>query len=128
MQLEGESQIIKELRLFTCFSIALVWFLEGILLIYQTFLLLCGMTGYELNRGGSKVKYLQGREVMDLPFNRGLIGNIFGVFRRDNLLHSIKQHTDQGQIFETWKLHARKNIRDVEFCENLWANKYYNCC
>ena len=186
-----ESQLAKEGRMLLCFCLAAVWFMLASLLLYQTWLVFSGMTGYECNRGSSKVRYFAGREVLDLPFSRGLLGNVRGLVKRDAVLGGwgwgwggggggggfrgccsswrgrwlrwrwwlcgsggsggssgggAKEHADDqtsgssgssggsgGSTVaewagERWELRPRKDIRDVDLCENLWANRYYTCC
>ena len=135
--LADELQVIKEGRMLVCFVLALVWFLMALLLAYQTWLVASSMTGYECNRGSSKVKYFSGREVMDLPFSRGLLANVLGLFRRDAVCarsgccakDKDKVHVDERLGGgEQWLLHPRKNLSEIELSESLWANKYYTCC
>ena len=137
-----EPQIIKEGRMFLCFLLALLWFLLFSLTIYQSWLVLSSMTGYECNRGSSKIKYFTGREIMDMPFSKGVCSNIFGLLKRDalygrlmSILNSSKQKTEGDNNndtlkkgFQIWEIRPRKNIQDVELCEDLWANKHYTCC
>lgn len=138
------SELLREGRLLLGFVLGALWCFLACLWIFQTWLVFAGMTGYECNRGSSKVKYFKGREVMDLPFSRGPVRNLWGLLQRDEAMNkyiSWKQASETklldvedglgaggSQQLQHWVLHPRKNIADVDLCENLWANKYYSCC
>lgn len=149
---ETTSDVLREVRLMLGFVLGALWCFLICLWIFQTWLVLAGMTGYECNRGSSKVKYFKGREVMDLPFSQGPFWNLVSLVQRDECAKrylswysrwmtrtgtreehdDIEQQGRQGfssvSTTFSWVLHPRKNIQDVELCENLWANKYYSCC
>jgi len=107
-------------------TVILLYFLllfVGGLYVFHSFLACSCITTYEFMRS-ERIDYLKGTRDFDLPYSRGLGGNLKFFFFQDGLFYIIFNRKWKA---ENWKLPG-KIIRDGDWHENIWENKYWSCC
>jgi palmitoyltransferase len=78
--------------------LALLQLAVGTLLIFHSFLAASGMTSYEFMRA-DKVGYLEGTRDFDLPFSRGLSGNLRRFCLADGLAPALRWLTSGASCY-----------------------------
>lgn len=70
-----------------------------------------------------KLEYLNGVEVLDLPFGRGLCRNLVVFIQRDALI-------DRRLAWEpvVWRIEHDTCDGSDNWWEHPWRNKYWSCC
>jgi len=111
-------------------------FFSMIMWVFHTYLVVTNTTTFEISKG-TEVDYLRGTEICDLPFGRGLCGNIklFCCFR--DACSSVYSRCKSVVMLTTistawrpilWKLPGTI-VRDSEdWWAHPWQNKYWSCC
>ena len=108
----------------TVLFLYIVLLFVGGLYLFHSFLACTCLTTYEFMRS-DRIDYLKGTRDFDLPYSRGLGGNLKFFIFKDGLLHIL---FNRKWTPEPWKLPG-KIVRDSEeWWENLWENKYWSCC
>ena len=107
-----------------CIALGILWLFAFGFLAFHSFLLLSNMTTNEFMRA-TKLDYLTNTEDFDLPFSRGIVGNVFVYFAQDGLLCALCRR-DWAPI--PWVRPAFIDRDSEEWWNNLWQNKYWSCC
>lgn len=92
--------------------------------VFHTFLLLTNMTTNEFLRA-HRLDYLVNTEDFDLPFSRGLVGNVRVYFGQDGLLTALRGAT-WAPI--PWVRPAFIERDSDDWWNHPWQNKYWSCC
>mmetsp|Transcript_23660 Transcript_23660/g.35081 ORF Transcript_23660/g.35081 Transcript_23660/m.35081 type:complete len:454 (+) Transcript_23660:68-1429(+) len=100
--------------------------------IVHTWLMLTNGTTFELEKR-EHVEYLKGSELCDLPFSRGLCGNLtLFCCMRDaaSCASSMRRKTRKRENFRPilWKPVVKAETNSDDWINNPWQNKYWTCC
>jgi len=114
------------LALFTVIMLYIFLIIAGPLLCFHSWLAATNTTSYETTRGTENLWYLApGTKECDLPFSRGLFGNLRAFCCvRDGMWEILGKRWSPS----TWKPPGRINHESDDIWENPWHNKYYSCC
>ncbi|GFH57966.1 hypothetical protein CTEN210_14442 [Chaetoceros tenuissimus] len=101
---------------------------------FHTWLMLTNNTTFEMEKR-EHIEYLRGTQLCDLPFSRGLCGNLklFCCFRDTKKWCSRqKRNSSAGNNpnFQPilWKPVGKVDQHSEDWANNLWSNKYWSCC
>ena len=93
-------------------------------LAFHAFLALTNMTTNEFLRA-HKLDYLHNTEDFDLPFTRGLVGNLRVYFGQDGLVAALCR---REWAPTPWVRPAFIDRDSEDWWNNPWQNKYWSCC
>jgi len=101
-----------------------------VILLMHTFMAISNTTTFECSKGPRHLDYLRGTEITDLPFSRGLFGNVrMFCCQRD----AAWQRLSSPPSTSSWKpilwQPPGKIVRDSEdWWNHPWENRYWTCC
>mmetsp|Transcript_16424 Transcript_16424/g.47204 ORF Transcript_16424/g.47204 Transcript_16424/m.47204 type:complete len:423 (-) Transcript_16424:1339-2607(-) len=96
--------------------------------VTHTWIALSSVTTFECGKA-RHLEYMRGTKAGDLPFSKGLDGNIRSFCCvRDTTWHWIMGLSDQHWTPTVWRPPG-KIVRDsTDWWEHPWENKYWSCC
>ena len=113
-----------EKPLLLCLGLWLGFALLGIFFIFHCFLCLTNMTTHEFLSSGY-VDYLHNTEDFDLPFTRGLRGNLGCYFLQDGSYAALRR---RSWTPTPWVRPCFIDRESDDWWNNPWQNKYWSCC
>ena len=136
--------IISKLYMYSIYTVAiLLW-------LIHTTLALGNSTTFEATKGPEHIDYLEGTNMMDLPFSTGLLHNIRLFFSRDDcclwikdgsigkiavccckaniLKEMLHKKTADNWTPILWKMPDFIDRESEDWWNHPWQNKYWSCC
>lgn len=107
------------------------------MVVIHTWMAVSSSTTFELSKGTRHIEYLIGTNLSDLPFSKGLVGNLrFFCCQRDDLcnggavcLPCIKACPSTTEWRPTiWQPPGKVDRDSEDWWEHPWQNKYWSCC
>ena len=138
-----DAEKIRKLRSLEVFDITyillnILWLYFGALLATHTWFAVSSMNTFEIAKGTRKFSRMKESELeaLDLPFSRGILGNLFGYCCKRDFFGLYWLRIDWSKLRlhrapwepEIWELPPRINHDDELCCDNMWHNRYYSCC
>ena len=109
---------------FLAVSLTLLFLVCAAFFVFHTFLLLTNMTTNEF-LGAHRLDYLHNTEDFDLPFTRGLAGNVAVYFGQDGAFTALRR---SEWLPTPWVRPAFIDRDSDDWWANPWQNKYWSCC
>ncbi|GMI15222.1 hypothetical protein TrVE_jg236 [Triparma verrucosa] len=93
----------------------------------HSFFAVTNMTTFEVSGGSDNIDYLKGTKECDLPFSKGIDGNLkLFCCHKDAMWSNFVGKNKWGPT--VWRA-PKRIIRDSEdWWEHPWENKYWSCC
>ena len=137
--------IISKLYMYSIYIVAiLLWMIHTTLALGNT-------TTFEATKGPEHIDYLEGTNMMDLPFSRGLLYNVRLFFSRDDCYLWIKDgrigeilncccfkaNSGKNKLHKKtadnwtpilWKMPEFIDRESEDWWNHPWQNKYWSCC
>jgi len=113
--------------LITALILWLVFFAQAAFFVFHTFLALANLTTHEFLRADT-IDYLYNTEDFDLPFSRGLCGNLRTFFLQDGLIAALFCSSAAAWRPVPWARAAFIDRTNADWRSHPWQNEYYSCC
>jgi len=102
----------------------LLRFCAWLMVVIHSWMVTTNSTTFELSKGARHIDYLKGTKLADLPFSKGLIGNL-QMFCCQKDVFIEKEQPWRPTLWQP----PGKIVRDSEdWWANPWQNKYWSCC